>query len=215
MTAFSSHLLFLLLSTVLASGRVSGQSHVRSVFILAGQSNMAGRGGVTNQKWDGYVPRQCRPNLSIFRLSPGLRWERAREPLHDGIDINNNCGVGPGLAFAADLVGGRSGSGLGIVGLVPCAEGATKITEWARGTWLYNRMVQRARQAVANGGTIRALLWYQGESDTVDLGDVKAYGARITQFIRDIRRDLNRPNLPIIQVSINLNIYLCWLNVTI
>jgi hypothetical protein len=53
------------------------------IFILAGQSNMAGRGGVTGARWDGIVPSpDCSPSSSVLRLSPSLRWEQAREPLH-------------------------------------------------------------------------------------------------------------------------------------
>lgn len=191
MSAFSSYLLFLLLSTILASsGHVSSQDHAPSVFILAGQSNMAGRGGVTNRTW-------CRPNPSIFRLSPGLRWERQGSHSTTASTSTTTAASDPASPAAKVRIRTR-----------PVRRGATKITEWGGGTWLYNRTVQRSRKAVENSGTIRALLWYQGESDTIDLGDVRAYGARITQLIHDIRRDLNRPNLPIIQVSINLNIYL-------
>lgn len=161
---------------------------------------MAGRGGVTNRTWNRHVPLECRPNRAIYRLNPALRWEPAHEPIHEGID-GDTCGIGPGMAFADDIVR-YTGSRLGTVGLVPCAVGGSKITDWARGSWLYNRMVQRARKARQGGGKIRALLWYQGESDTVDVGDAHAYGTRIAQFVKDVRQDLKSPNLPIIQVCL-------------
>lgn len=38
------------------------------VFVLAGQSNMAGRGGVKEGIWDGLVPEECVHELgSILR----------------------------------------------------------------------------------------------------------------------------------------------------
>lgn len=57
------------------------------VFVLAGQSNMAGRGGVTGARWDGVVPPDSAPSPSVLRLTADLRWEEAREPLHQGIDV--------------------------------------------------------------------------------------------------------------------------------
>ncbi|KAJ0614353.1 putative sialate O-acetylesterase domain, SGNH hydrolase superfamily [Helianthus annuus] len=76
----------------------------KSIFILAGQSNMSGRGGVVNLTWDGYVPRESSPNPSILRLSANLSWELAVEPLHCDIDVAKVCGVGPGMAFANSLL---------------------------------------------------------------------------------------------------------------
>ncbi|KAK2631676.1 hypothetical protein EUGRSUZ_L02594 [Eucalyptus grandis] len=61
---------------------------------------MAGRGGVENDKWNGFVPPQCRPNPSILRLSAQLTWSEAAEPLHADIDVDRVCGVGPGMSFA-------------------------------------------------------------------------------------------------------------------
>ncbi|KAG9135331.1 hypothetical protein Leryth_015224 [Lithospermum erythrorhizon] len=55
---------------------------ISSIFILAGQSNMSGRGGVINGTWDGVVPSQCSPNPSILSLNAEFRWVEAQEPLH-------------------------------------------------------------------------------------------------------------------------------------
>ncbi|KAL2512110.1 putative carbohydrate esterase [Abeliophyllum distichum] len=74
----------------------------KQIFILSGQSNMAGRGGVDSHKhWDGVIPPECSPDPSkIFRLNAHLRWEVARDPLHQDIDAKKTCGVGPGMSFA-------------------------------------------------------------------------------------------------------------------
>lgn len=172
------------------------------VFILAGQSNMAGRGGVVANRWDGVVPGDCAPSPAVLRLSPDLRWEEAREPLHAGIDAANHAvGVGPGMAFANALL--RSGrAGGAVVGLVPCAVGGTRMAEWGRGTELYAEMLRRARVAVETGGRIGALLWYQGESDTVRWSDATEYGRRMGMLVRDLRADLGIPHLLVIQVGL-------------
>ncbi|GAB4838773.1 hypothetical protein Ancab_028315 [Ancistrocladus abbreviatus] len=171
------------------------------IFVLSGQSNMAGRGGVIdhNKRWDGVVPPECQPNPSILRLNAHLSWEEAREPLHADIDARKQCGVGPGMAFA-NMVRER----VGLVGLVPCAVGGTAIKEWARGEHLYENMVKRVRAAMkeGEGGEVKALLWYQGESDTSTHHDAEAYQGKMEKLISDVREDLQLPLLPIIQVAI-------------
>ncbi|KAL2498217.1 protein of unknown function (DUF303) [Abeliophyllum distichum] len=172
----------------------------KDIFILAGQSNMSGRGGVINGTWTGYIPPECSSNPSILRLSATLMWEVAREPLHKDIDIDATCGVGPGMAFANSVL--ESDSSLGVIGLVPCAIGGTSIVRWKRGLHLYDQLIKRSKAALEDGGTIRALLWYQGESDTKNEEDAELYGKRLEEFFISVRTDLSSPMLPIIQVAL-------------
>lgn len=172
----------------------------KQVFILSGQSNMSGRGGVyrdqnRKQHWDGVVPPECQPRPSILRFSAKLHWETAHEPLHADIDSAKTNGVGPGMSFANAVGDG------GLVGLVPCAVGGTAIKEWARGEELFENMVKRARESAKKDGEIRALLWYQGESDALDQHDAEAYQRNMEALIRNVREDLCLPWLPIIQVG--------------
>lgn len=172
----------------------------KHIILLAGQSNMSGRGGVINDTWDGIVPDESRPNRSVIRLTAGLTWEKAQEPLHRDIDITKTCGIGPGLAFAKSLI--HNDSSFPQVALVPCAIGGTNISQWARGSQLYNQLVRRAVAALQGGGTIRAMLWYQGESDTETLADAELYKGRLENFIINLRQDLVFPMLPVIQVAL-------------
>ncbi|XP_022899470.1 probable carbohydrate esterase At4g34215 [Olea europaea var. sylvestris] len=170
----------------------------KQIFILSGQSNMSGRGGVFNHHWDSVVPLECSPDASkIFRLNAHLGWEVAHEPLHRDIDNKKTCGVGPGMSFA-NAVKER----VGVVGLVPCAVGGTRIKQWARGSHLYENMIRRARAAAAQGTEIKALLWYQGESDTTTRDNAESYKENMEKFIHNVRADLHLPSLPIIQVAI-------------
>ncbi|KAK6256543.1 hypothetical protein QUC31_000002 [Theobroma cacao] len=189
-----------LFSMLLLARSILGDNPAQDVFILAGQSNMAGRGGVASGKWDGSVPPQCQPNPSILRLTANLTWEEARDPLHDDIDVGRICGVGPGMAFANELR--TRGSGIGVLGLVPCAVGGTAISKWARGSHLYNQLVTRANESVKDGGAIRAILWYQGESDAGTKENAEAYKGKLEKLIQDLRSDLNLPSLPFIQVAL-------------
>ncbi|XP_047336562.1 probable carbohydrate esterase At4g34215 [Impatiens glandulifera] len=175
-----------------------------NIFILAGQSNMAGRGGVIANIWDGIIPIESSPNPSIYRFNAGLEWEQANEPLHWDIDIRNNktCGIGPGLAFANSIL--SRNPNLETVGLVPCAVGGTNISQWEKGSFLYNQMIRRtlAAAAAAGGGAIRGVLWYQGESDTKEKKDSELYKGKLKMFFINLRSDLQNPFLPIIQVAL-------------
>uniref|UniRef100_A0A804Q704 Sialate O-acetylesterase domain-containing protein n=1 Tax=Zea mays TaxID=4577 RepID=A0A804Q704_MAIZE len=195
--------LLLLLLPAASAGLPGGRT---LVFILAGQSNMSGRGGATNGTWDGIVPPECAPSDRIVRLSPALRWEEAREPLHAGVDVGNVLGVGPGMPFAHAVLAseGAAAEPPVVVGLVPCAQGGTPIANWSRGTELYERMVTRARAAVAEcsgRGHLAALLWYQGEADTMRRQDAELYQRRMETLVRDVRCDLGRPDLLVIQYN--------------
>jgi hypothetical protein len=174
----------------------------KTIFVLAGQSNMSGRGGVikdshNNQKlWDRAVPLECQPHPNILRLSAKLKWEPASEQIHADIDTKKACGVGPGMSFA-NAVRERI---TGVVGLVPCAVGGTAIKEWTRGEELYENMVKRAKESVKDGGEIKGLLWFQGESDTSTQIEADAYQGNMKKLIENVREDLGLPSLPIIQV---------------
>lgn len=161
---------------------------------------MAGRGGVINDKWDGIVPEQCWPSPSILRLNAKHRWVVATEPLHRDIDTNHTCGVGPGMSLAHTVI--KKSIGIATVGLVPCAVGGTNISHWSRGSHLYSQLVRRARASLREGGNIQALVWYQGESDTLLKQDADAYKGRLLKFFLDFRTDLQSPMLPIIQVAL-------------
>lgn len=198
-----SLLLFLLPNSTLSVHDSLYLTH-KAVFILAGQSNMAGRGGVYNDTaikttvWDTVVPPECRSNPSVLRLSANLTWVKAHEPLHADIDVNKTNGIGPGMAFANTLLSKEPR--FGVVGLVPCAIGGTKIREWQRGTFLYDQLTRRAQAALLNGGRLRAVLWYQGESDCDDKTDAEIYKERLKRFFLDIVADLQSPGIPILQV---------------
>ncbi|KAI3737162.1 hypothetical protein L2E82_27157 [Cichorium intybus] len=193
---YLSYAILWISSTIPVANAAAG----KSIFILAGQSNMSGRGGVVNDTWDNYIPPESYPNLAILRLSADLNWQLATEPLHRDIDTTKVCGIGPGMAFASSLLG--KDSSIGVVGLVPCAVGGTNISQWARGGELYKLLIRRAEAALEGGGTIRGLLWFQGESDTVNREDAESYKTKLQNFYLHVRADLLLPVLPVIQVAL-------------
>ncbi|KAH0726126.1 hypothetical protein KY284_001991 [Solanum tuberosum] len=191
----------LLMIMALCNFTAIANSQVKNIFLLAGQSNMSGLGGVVNNTWDGIVPPECSPNPAILKLDAKLQWVEATEPLHADIDANVTCGIGPGMPFANSLL--NTTSFLGEVGLVPCAMAGNRISQWQKGTFLYNQLVMRAKAAaVQECGVTRAMLWYQGESDTTLLSNANAYKGKMQQFFTDLRSDVGIPDLLIIQVAL-------------
>ncbi|KAH6758911.1 hypothetical protein C2S51_019146 [Perilla frutescens var. frutescens] len=110
------------------------------------------------------------------------------------------CGVGPGMSFANTVL--AKDPSIGVIGLVPCAVGGTTLGEWSRGRKLYNDTIERTKAALKDGGAPRALLWFQGESDTSNLENAKSYNTHFEQFIAHVRCDLQLPTLPVVQVVV-------------
>ncbi|KAG6670678.1 hypothetical protein I3843_Q046000 [Carya illinoinensis] len=174
-------IIFLVLVTHVGSVMPTGELKPKNIFLLAGQSNMAGRGGIYNDtktnlhKWDGKVPPQCTPTPKILTLSLNKTWEIAREPLHKEIDNLKTCGVGPGMPFSNQILAKHLD--FGVIGLVPCAVGGTKIEK-----------ARAARQCT-------------GESDC-GKRDSRLYMGRLEKFFNNLRHDLDSPYLPILLVFV-------------
>nr|GMD79482.1 probable carbohydrate esterase At4g34215 [Ipomoea batatas] len=159
---------------------------------------MAGRGNMHKNErnetvWDGVTPNECLSNPSILRLAFNKSWVLAKEPLHADIDVTKArvCGVGPGMAFANQLL--KSDTAVGIISLVPCAIGGTTLNEWLPAAKAYyNEMLIRTYAALraSDGGQLRALLWFQGESDAMELEYKRLYWVILPQSKTDSLADV-------------------------
>ncbi|MFT7772691.1 sialate O-acetylesterase [Roseateles sp.] len=155
------------------------------IYLLMGQSNMAGRDtrDLAAQVDD---PR-------ILALTADGRWAVARDPIHAKTG-RAEPGVGPGIAFARELLGEDRTRA---VGLIPTAVGGTPLRRWVKGGDLYEQALSRAREA-SRTGVIRGVLWHQGETDAENPANAASYGARLARMFQDLRQDLGRPELPIV-----------------
>ncbi len=176
----------------------AGERERTLLFILAGQSNMSGRG----------EPRELPPGFPahgerIQNFSNADVWAEAREPLDhprgqkDACSLDLSPGVGPGLAFAQ-----RLGELLptAYVGLIPCARGGASLAQWAPGpspASLYGSSLRRARLA-GQKGRVAGVLFHQGESDAGSLTVVRAWPSRFADLVTAWRRDLGDPGLPVV-----------------
>lgn len=153
------------------------------LFLLIGQSNMAGRGRVEPGAEADTHPR-------VFMFTAEGRWALARDPVH--FDKPEVAGVGLCSEFARTLV---DRDPVLIVGLVPAAVGGTRLAEWRPGGALYAAAVARVRAALGENGPHRlaGILWHQGESDaTADVheGDLATYPERFAAMVARLRADL-------------------------
>ena len=153
------------------------------IFLLIGQSNMAGRGEL-----DEVAPLR-HPNIRMFRDG---QWVTAESPLHT--DNPETAGTGPGMSFAVELLKEDPSA---IIGLIPCAVGGTPLSRWMPGGDLYDNAISTTRQALASG-TLKGILWHQGESDSKDRQDAESYAQRLGKMIPTLRTDLDASNVPFI-----------------
>lgn len=156
-----------------------------NVFLLIGQSNMAGRGRLAE------VPRLWDPRVLMFRDG---RWAVAEEPLHTDKPAIAGAGLGP--AFAATLLVRQCA--LAPVGLIPAAVGGTPLSRWMPGADLFEAAVEGALRALAAPAVLRGILWHQGEGDSKAPGDAESYGIRFTTMVRALRERLSAERVPVL-----------------
>ena len=154
------------------------------LFLLIGQSNMAGRGVIGTE--------ERKPIPGIWVLAQDLTWKPAVDPLH--YDKPQIVGAGLGRPFAQALFQTHPGKQ---IGLIPAAFGGSALDEWKRGTEHYNEAIRRTKAALHNG-RLRGILWHQGEADSSRQDLANTYLQRFDVMIRQLRADLGDPNVPVI-----------------
>lgn len=168
---------------------------VGDVYVIAGQSNAAGRAK---------NPVEDLPELGVHVLRASARWELATHPLgettgavHLGHFENHNPGHSPWLHFAKQL---RRALGYPI-GLVPCAYGGAPLRWWnpqENGALLQNLLEMLADYDLHPKG----VLWCQGEAEGYELS-ASTYPQRFSAFVASVRQALGQPELPFVTVQIN------------
>lgn len=167
-----------------------------SSFLVVGQSNMAGRGEISDVE-----PIN---NFRCYMLRNG-RFIKMREPVNVDRPVfegNFRSGIGLAPSFANEFANQLKSR----VGLIPCADGGTGISEWQPGGILYDHAVMMTKLAMRSS-TFAGFLWHQGESDAAIRMSSEEYETKLTNFINSIRRDLSAENLPFIigELSENIN----------
>ena len=179
--------------------------------LLAGQSNMSGRGYLTEEDIT-EIP-------GITALRRDLVWIPAVDPFNfdrlNMLGVSNaadpyevkgleyggarRSGVGPGRTFAKCL---KAAFPDREIGLVPASVGGTPAEAWLPGgkdkysdMHPYDDAIALTREALKEGELV-CILWHQGESDAHFKNE--NYKAMLKEIISNFRRDLECPEIPFI-----------------
>ena len=163
------------------------QDQLTFLYLLAGQSNMAGRGTVAPQDTE-TLPR-------VLALNAAGSWIPAADPIHFDKPV---AGVGPGRTFGK-IMAARWPTAR--IGLIPCAAGGSPLAAWQPGSYWeqtqshpYDDAIARARLAMQDG-LLKGILWHQGEGDSNE-NDAGHYDERLAVLIHALRADLGMPDVP-------------------
>ena len=162
-----------------ANAQPSGRDKEYDVYLLIGQSNMAGRGTM-------HASDTTHSIEGVYLLSDKGEVLEARNPLNRYSSIRKNISmqqIGPGTGFSEQMYKktGRK------VLLVVNARGGSKIEEWLPGTVYFNEAVRRCRQAMEYG-ELKGILWHQGCSNART--DRQEYMEMLSSLTEALREDL-------------------------
>ncbi|MCX5683085.1 MAG: hypothetical protein NT049_05295 [Planctomycetota bacterium] len=181
------------------------------LYLLAGQSNMDGRGKAAD-----LIETQRKPFESavIFYRNPPASSETFK-PLAPGYSIapGYKGGLpsqtfGPEIGFALAMT--RAAPAVPLA-LIKGSKGGTSLSkDWAPGAKgkpdtqgpCYRNFIETVAMATGqlkrdgHTFTLRGLLWHQGESDASSPAEV--YEQRLAEFIARVREDLAAPDLPVV-----------------
>jgi len=157
------------------------------VYLLAGQSNMAGRGDIDS------LSKQT--DARLLMLNKNNEWVLATDPVHFDKPV---AGVGPAIAFAKEML--KVNPAIKI-GLVPAAVGGSSIKVWQQdssfiGVHPFNDAVARTKLAMKTG-VLKGVLWHQGESDNSPQG-AETYIDKLSVLISLLRTEFNNESLPFV-----------------
>ena len=152
-------------------------------FLLIGQSNAAGRGFLCEAD----PVDNCAGRLKILRN--GL-WVKMFRPV-------NPDRVTSGVCLAETFAKAYADRHPGVeVGIIPCADGGTTISQWQPGKTLFENAVHCARMAMRTSD-IKGILWHQGEGDCSE-SKAPLYKERFFTMADSLRKALGSPDLPIL-----------------
>jgi len=159
------------------------------VFIMAGQSNMAGRGFVE--------PQDTLSNKRILTIDKSMKWIYAKEPLH--FYEPSLTGLDCGMSFAKKLLDSIP-EGVSIA-IIPCAVGGSSIEQWINNeTYREVTLLDNFKEKVdfaKDYGKIKGIIWHQGESNAKS-ELIPKYSQRLDSLFNSFRIFVENDTLPII-----------------
>jgi len=204
----------LLVLLILASGAVAGEV---DVYILAGQSNMQGKGRVQHlanllaDEKTAAPYRDLRDNGAWRVRDDAFIWYLNR---HGALTVGYGTKpemIGPELGFGWVVADASPNPIL----LIKVAWGGKSLAEdflppSAGGPGpFYKQMIEHVQtvlrdmpklfpQLKGDKPRLAGFVWFQGWNDMINKDRVAAYPERMAHFIRDVRKDLGAPGLPFV-----------------
>lgn len=187
----------------------AGSSSKHKVFILAGQSNMAGC-GMNHELSSEYLGEVDRVKIyadgTIDAPLKGI-WST----LKPGFGSGSGC-FGPELTFGMDISKAYPDSE---ILLIKCGWSGTSL----QGDWrppsaggatgpLYTNLIETVNKALAAldksiDYEFAGMCWMQGESDACNIYPARDYEENLTAFINDVRKEFNAPTMPFVIAMID------------
>lgn len=152
-------------------------------FLLIGQSNAAGRGYIAAAE----PIDTCEGRIKLQRNG---RWLPAYRPMNPD---RVTSGVCLAETFAKEYALAHPEVE---VGIIPCADGGTSLSQWMPVEVLFENAINHARLAMRTSH-IKGILWHQGESDCSP-ENVECYAEKFKVIMNAVRASLGMPDLPII-----------------
>tara|TARA_R110002020_G_scaffold189767_2_gene389078 strand:- start:239 stop:1054 length:816 start_codon:yes stop_codon:yes gene_type:complete len=169
------------------------------LYLLMGQSNMAGRGKVQA------IDTLTHPR--VFMLDKEENWVLAKDPMHFD---KPGAGTGLGLTFGKIMANDDSDIK---VGLIPTAVGGSSINAWfadsihlQTNSYPYDDMIRRAKKAM-DSGTLKGIIWHQGESDSNSDQGVNVYTQKFEAMLDSLKSDLGISSIPVVMGEIGYFFY--------
>ncbi|PZX55877.1 protein of unknown function (DUF303) [Algoriphagus ratkowskyi] len=169
------------------------------LYLLMGQSNMAGRGKV-----------EALDTLShprVMMLDKDMNWVSARDPMHFD---KSAAGTGLGLTFGKIMANNNPSIK---IGLIPTAVGGSSINYWfadslfsQTNTYPYDDMIRRTKKAMETGA-LKGILWHQGESDSNSEEALNGYRQKFEAMLDSLKSDLGIESIPLVMGEIGYFFY--------
>ena len=155
---------------------------IHSILII-GQSNMAGRGLLSEAK----PLSNMGGRLKVLRNG---RWQNIYRPVNPDRPFSGTCLA---ESFAAKYAEEHEGVQ---VGIIPCADGGTSLNQWREGGLLFDNAVLTAKLAMRTSN-LAAILWHQGEADCAPNLNC-LYLEKVSAIMSALRRELGAEDVPLL-----------------
>lgn len=154
------------------------------VFLLIGQSNMAGRAALE--------PGDEQPLPRVLLLDDHGHWIPATNPLNrfaTDRKVLSMQRISPGAGFGLAMADAFPDE---TIGLISNARGGTSVEQWQKGQPLYDNTLKRLR--AVRDLKIDGVIWHQGEANRNDADYLK----KLAGVIESLRDDLDASDLPFV-----------------